>query len=44
LDWTEAEDMKMKEMLTFDYGLPAAIIIVLIAWAWFSFFTVVFFG
>jgi hypothetical protein len=29
-------------MLSFDYGLPAAIIIALILFAWFSFFSVVF--
>jgi hypothetical protein len=29
-------------MLSFDYGLPAAIIIGLILFAWFSFFSVVF--
>ncbi len=31
-------------MLSFDYGLPAAIIIALILFAWFSFFSVVFSG
>jgi hypothetical protein len=31
-------------MLSFDYGLPAAIIIALILVAWFSFFSVVFSG
>ncbi len=36
--------MKLKEMLTFDYGLPAAIVIALILWSWFSFLSVVFFG
>jgi hypothetical protein len=31
-------------MLSFDYGLPAAIVIALMAWAWFAFFSVVFSG
>ncbi len=31
-------------MLSFDYGLPMALIVALIAWAWFSFFSVVFFS
>lgn len=31
-------------MLSFDYGLPAAIIIALILFSWFSFFSVVFSG
>lgn len=31
-------------MLSFDYGLPAAIVIALILFAWFSFFSVVFAG
>lgn len=31
-------------MFSFDYGLPAAIIFALVVWAWFSFFSVVFFG
>jgi hypothetical protein len=29
-------------MFSFDYGLPAAIVIALILFAWFSFFSVVF--
>lgn len=31
-------------MLSFDYGLPAAIVIALLLWAWISFFSVVFSG
>ncbi len=31
-------------MLSFDYGLPFAIIIAMIVFAWFSFFSVVFSG
>jgi hypothetical protein len=31
-------------MLSFDYGLPMALIVALIAWSWLSFFSVVFFS
>lgn len=31
-------------MLSFDYGLPAALIILLIVLSWLSFLSVVFFG
>jgi hypothetical protein len=31
-------------MFSFDYGLPATIVIALILFAWFSFFSVVFSG
>lgn len=33
-----------QDMLSFDYGLPAAIVVALIVFAWFSFFSVVFSG
>lgn len=31
-------------MFSFDYGLPFTIVIAMVLFAWFSFFSVVFFG
>jgi len=39
------EDIRKETtMFSFDYGLPFAIVIAMILFAWFSFFSVVFFG